>query len=376
MAFSSAGSTHQALAPSLVAAALTAGLLTGAPASAAHDPQTSAAPAALASVAKPARLGPGNDAYTVDEDRVLSVKAPGVLRNDKAPRGQRYRVLRLGKIRNATATLTRKGALTVRPKAGWSGTIRTSYLVALPGGRPQRVRLTMRVVPVNDAPVFTPGPDQTVPFASGAQEVLRWATGIGPGAADERSQNVSFQTVAVADPNKFTPTGQPAVAPDGTLRYTPAPLASGSTTVTVRLVDDGGTTRGGANASPARTFTITLEPLLPDMPSDMPSILLPDVGVAMAGLPASGNVLTNDVDPDDVLTVASYEIGGVTYSAGTPALMLCCGPFALRADGSWDVLPTPGAIGEPVMVTYTTNTGSSSTLTLTVLPGIPTPPLP
>jgi hypothetical protein len=372
MVFTLSGSMRRALSPSLAVAVLGAGLLTAAPASAAHDPSPAATPRPDTTVSKAARPGPRPDSYVLDEDRVLRVKAPGVLRNDRAPRGKRYRVVGVGKVRDATVAVTRRGALTVRPRAGWSGVLRTSYVAALPGRRPQRVRLTLRVMPVNDAPVFTPGPDQSDPFASGPQEVRGWATGIGPGAADERSQQVSFQTVAVSDPSRFLPTGQPAIDPDGTLRYTPAPMATGTTTVTVRAVDDGGTARGGVAASASRTFSITLEPFT----IDLPSILIPDFGVTMAGFPTSGNVLTNDGDPDDVLTVASYAIDGVPYPAGTPAVMTCCGTFVLRADGAWDFLPTPSSPSQASTVTYTTNTGSSSTLSLTVMPGFPTPGVP
>ena len=45
--------------------------------------------------------------------------------------------------------------------------------------------------------------------------------------------------------------GQPAVAADGTLTYTPAADASGTATVTLRAVDDGGTADGGADMSAA-----------------------------------------------------------------------------------------------------------------------------
>lgn len=51
---------------------------------------------------------------------------------------------------------------------------------------------------------------------------------------------------------------QPAVAPDGTLTYTPNLLALGVATVTVRAVDTGGTADGGTDTSAPQTFTITI----------------------------------------------------------------------------------------------------------------------
>jgi large repetitive protein len=43
-----------------------------------------------------------------------------------------------------------------------------------------------------------------------------------------------------------------------TLSYTPAFLALGAATVTVRAVDDGGTANAGSDTSAPQTFTITI----------------------------------------------------------------------------------------------------------------------
>jgi len=114
---------------------------------------------------------------------------------------------------------------------------------------------TLTLAPVNDAPTFTAGANQTAVSLLGAQSVPAWATGITPGPADESSQSVTF-TVTVDNPALFAV--QPAVAPDGTLTYTPTLLAVGVATVTVRAVDNGGTANGGADTSTPQTFTITL----------------------------------------------------------------------------------------------------------------------
>jgi uncharacterized repeat protein (TIGR01451 family) len=86
----------------------------------------------------------------------------------------------------------------------------------------------------------------------GAQTVPNWATAISAGPADEAGQTVTF-TVSASNPGLFT--AQPAVAPNGTLTFTPKALALGTATVTVRAVDNGG---GGSDTSPAQTFTITI----------------------------------------------------------------------------------------------------------------------
>ena len=114
---------------------------------------------------------------------------------------------------------------------------------------------TLTVEPVNDPPSFTKGPDQSVLGLLGAQTVPGWATAISPGPSNESSQHVTF---TVTNDNNSLFSAQPAIAPNGTLTYTPALLAIGSATVTVRAHDDGGNSNGGNDTSPPQTFTITI----------------------------------------------------------------------------------------------------------------------
>ena len=65
-------------------------------------------------------------------------------------------------------------------------------------------------------------------------------------------------TFNVTNNNTGLFSGQPQIQPNGTLSYTPALLALGSATVTVRAVDTGGVANGGVNTSPPQTFTITI----------------------------------------------------------------------------------------------------------------------
>lgn len=113
------------------------------------------------------------------------------------------------------------------------------------------------VTPVNDAPSFTKGTNQTVGENSGAQTVVNWASAISAGAANESAQTLSF---TVTNNNNSLFSVQPTIAADGTLAYTLADGASGTATVTVTLGDNGGTANSGANASASQTFTITVDP--------------------------------------------------------------------------------------------------------------------
>ncbi|HKB05607.1 MAG TPA: Ig-like domain-containing protein, partial [Gemmataceae bacterium] len=112
------------------------------------------------------------------------------------------------------------------------------------------------VTPVNDAPEFVKGPDPTAREDAGPVSVSGWATGIHPGPTNENSQNVTFEVTGNSHPELFSVT--PAVAPDGTLTFTPAADEFGSATITLRLCDDGGTANSGQDTSAEQTFTITV----------------------------------------------------------------------------------------------------------------------
>jgi hypothetical protein len=111
---------------------------------------------------------------------------------------------------------------------------------------------------VNDAPVFTPGPDKTVLEDSGSF-FQSWATNVGPGAANEASQTLTFVVTNNTNPGLFSVA--PAINSSGQLSFTPAANANGSATITVVLKDNGGTANGGVDTSAAATFTITVTPV-------------------------------------------------------------------------------------------------------------------
>jgi CSLREA domain-containing protein len=105
----------------------------------------------------------------------------------------------------------------------------------------------------NDAPSFTKGADQVAVEDTAPRVVPNWATNIAPGPADEAGQAVAFD-VANTNPALFA--AQPAIAPDGTLTFIPAPGVNGSAVATVVLRDNGGTANGGVDTSAPQTFNL------------------------------------------------------------------------------------------------------------------------
>ena len=112
------------------------------------------------------------------------------------------------------------------------------------------------VTAVNDAPSFVAGADETVLEDAGPQVVAGWATAISAGPGNESGQALTFQ--ATDNTNAALFSAGPSIDPGGELTYTPAAGASGSATITVELMDDGGTANGGVDTSTPETFTVTV----------------------------------------------------------------------------------------------------------------------
>jgi Bacterial Ig domain len=116
--------------------------------------------------------------------------------------------------------------------------------------------LVIHVTSVNDQPSFTPGPDDTALENAGPQTVGNWIQGVDKGAANESSQTISYDVTGYTNPSLFSTA--PDVSPNGTLTYTAATSKSGSSTVTVRIVDNGGTANGGVDTGASLTFKIVI----------------------------------------------------------------------------------------------------------------------
>ncbi|HEY9908539.1 MAG TPA: FG-GAP-like repeat-containing protein, partial [Thermosynechococcaceae cyanobacterium] len=134
--------------------------------------------------------------------------------------------------------------------------------------------VAITIAPVNDAPSFTPGANQTVNAGAGAQTIANFAS-FNPGAANEAEQTATYTIVSNSNPSLFS--GQPTINPDGTLTYTPvASLSSSqSATITVQVQDNGGTLNGGIDTSTIQEFTITVNPI--DTPPVIPPPVTPPV---------------------------------------------------------------------------------------------------
>ena len=121
------------------------------------------------------------------------------------------------------------------------------------------------VVVIDPAKLNVPG-GLSVAEDAPAQVISGFLSALTPGVGEEATQNIA--QIDVTNDNNPLFASQPALTGDGTtLEYTLAADASGSATVTVRVIDDGPTINGQAIATTV-TFTITATPV-----NDPPSLI-------------------------------------------------------------------------------------------------------
>jgi hypothetical protein len=191
-----------------------------------------------------------------------------------------------GALFSAQPVISSAGVLLYAPAANQNGHAHVTVTLRDSGGilnggvdTSPSYTFTITVVPVNDAPSFTPGLDQTVLEDCGLQTVSGWATTIVAGPTyDELSQALDF---IVSNSNNTLFAVQPAVSPTGILTYTPAANQNGTATITVNLHDNGGVAHLGVDTSPAETFTITVTAVndIPSFTKGADQTVLEDCGV-------------------------------------------------------------------------------------------------
>jgi uncharacterized delta-60 repeat protein/uncharacterized repeat protein (TIGR01451 family) len=223
-----------------------------------------------------------NDTVVMNEDSVVVIN---VLANDTDANGDNLAVKKHTVPSMGALTLSADGTFMYAPSADAYGIDTFSYEATdgLAVGALATVSIT--ILPVNDAPSFSKGPDQRVARPASPQTVPAWATHITPGPVNESDQHVTFD-VATDAPTLFAV--PPVVAADGTLTYTLASGFTGTANVTVTMRDDGGRANGGVDASAPQMFTIA--PLA--TPTNGPLQLDPSCGAVLA---PSGVWQWNDV---------------------------------------------------------------------------------
>ena len=295
-------------------------------------------------------LAAADDSATTAEDTPVSGT---VATNDSTTSGGALTFAKASDPSHGTVVVNADGTYTYTPAANYNGPDSFTYTVTDPAsGESLTQTVNITVTPVNDAPV-------------------------GVGTIGNQA-DIDAETIAGLDVSGFF-----ADVDGDTLSYSASGLPAGLTIDPItgiiggtvdRSASQGGaggvytvtvTANDGNGGTAAQTFTWAVTNPAPTA-GDNASTTLEDT-------PVSGNVLTNDSDPDgDTLQVTAFTIGGTAYAAGDSAVIAGVGTFTLSTPGVYTFTPAPNWNGTVPTVTYTVSDGEGGTdtadLVITVTP--------
>src|SRR5215208_4674699 len=284
-----------------------------------------------------------DDTMSTNQDTPLVFPASQLLGNDNPgpanESGQTLTVTAVDQAVNGQVSLGTNGDITFTPATDFIGQASFEYTVC-DNGSPSECSVMLATVnvtmsPVNDAPSFKAGANQTVAEDSGPHIVPGWASDISAGPADESAQQLTFEVTNNTNTELFST--EPSVAANGTLSYTSAANANGSAAVTVKAHDDGGIANGGVDTSAEQSFTIDVTAV-----NDAPMVS----NLQGDGAANEGDVKTYTFDIADVDSstfTASVDCGGTGKGklvAGSLQMTATNGEFKCKfLDGL--ISPTP-----------------------------------
>ncbi|WP_346882018.1 Ig-like domain-containing protein [uncultured Algibacter sp.] len=194
---------------------------------------------------------------------------------------------------NAATVTTALNTATFTPTSNFNGAASIT-VVSNDGTENSNIAtVNFTVAAVNDEPSFTVGANQAVNEDAGAQTVTGFTTALEDGDA-EVTQALLFN---VSNNNNGLFSSQPAIDASGNLTYTPATDVTGSATITVNIMDNGGTANvGDVDTSADQTFTITVNAI-----NDEPIFTLP----AMANQTIAESTMDNAQSVNTFATMIS-----------------------------------------------------------------------
>ncbi|WP_137823896.1 Ig-like domain-containing protein, partial [Pseudomonas sp. D(2018)] len=255
-----------------------------------------------------------------------------------------------------TLTIAANGNYTFTPVANWNGAVPEVTYTTNTGSSST---LDITVTPVNDAPLATnDGPIAVTEDTPAIGNVLTNDSDPENDTLTVTQFEVDGTTYAAGQTATLSGVGTLVINANGSYTFTPALNYNGPVPTATYTVTDG-------------TATDTAELSFGNVtPVDDASVLVADSNTVAEDNPATGNVLGNDSDVDNTLSVASFSINGVTgsFTAGSSAVIAGVGTLTIAANGNYTFTPVANWNGDVPQVTYTTNTGSESTLDITVTP--------
>jgi len=298
-----------------------------------------------------------DDYFTTPEDTPVS---GNVLVNDSDPEGDLLTVVDFtvdGTTYPAgiaatitgvgTIVLNGDGTFTFTPDTNYNGSVPdVEYTVSDSNGGSNTGTLFITVTPVNDPPVALDDSNTT------NEDTPVSGTVIANDSDVDGNLNPAGYSI-IAGPSN----GILVLNPNGTYTYTPDPDYFGTDSFIYEVCD-----LGLPVYCDQATVTITIS-----SDNDTP-LAVNDIAVTPEDTPVSGNVLTNDSDPDgDLLTVVDFTIDGTTYPAGSTAVLTGTGSLVIHPDGTFTFTPDPGFNGAVPVAGYTITDGTdNATATLSI----------
>ena len=307
-----------------------------------------------------------NDAYTTDEDTLLTVLVPGVLANDIDVDSAALAAVVATGPANGTLVLNPDGSFTYTPNLNFNGTDSFTYRASdAPGSESGLATVLLTVNAVNDAPVGTvPGPQTAT---EDTPLLLTGATRLNVADVDATNLTVTLSvdagalTLGAVTGLTFSSgdgTGDGTMTFSGTIAaiqtalatvaFNPAINSTATATLTLALSDNGQTGAGGA-LTDSDSVSISISPVndAPDAQDDTYTAFEDFVLVVNAP-----GVLGNDSDVDSVLSAAVVD--DVDH-----------GTLSLAADGSFLYVADLNFFGTDTFI-YEVSDGQGGTDTATV----------
>jgi VCBS repeat-containing protein len=282
------------------------------------------------------------DTYTVAEDALLTVPAPGVLGNDTDPDGDALMAIPVSSPSQGVLTLNADGSFVYAPNRNFNGTDGFLYQVSDGTFVSGMASVTIVVTAVNDAPTATADT-----FAATEDTILNVAA---PGVLgnDADPENDALTAVLV----RTTSNGVLTFDSDGSFSYSPNRNFYGMDSFTYKAND-------GALDSNVATVTISVL-AVNDAPTATPDTFATGEDVPL-NVPAPG-VLDNDADPEGSALTAILDSGTTNGLS-----------FTLNSDGSFTYVPNLNFNGTD-QFTYPANDGAEDSAITTVTIVVGTPP--
>ncbi|MDW8419307.1 MAG: Ig-like domain-containing protein [Chitinophagales bacterium] len=267
-----------------------------------------------------------------------------VLNNDIDPDGNPLTVntTPVSAPANGTVTINPNGTYTYTPNPGFTGTDNFQYVVCDIQGACDTATVKIDVMPNAN------GPANDAPFAQDdafqTQVNTPITKNVSPNDSDPNGNPLTYNTTPVSGPSNGTVT----INPNGTFTYQPNAGYAGPDQFTYSVCD---------NAGLCDTATVYITIIA------APPAAVFDINSTTPQTPVSGNVLTNDEDPNGLpLTVSPIP-------ANPPAN----GTVTIQPNGNYTYTPNPGFTGTDVF-TYVVCNGiycDTVPVTITVTPGNP-----